>query len=106
MANERMYPILPCKEIDDAIAFYESIEFTRTYRQSRPNPHAVVAREDMHIHLFGMPEFDPAQSYGRVCIASCLSMNRARPPTCSEGMDEVQGESVVLRARRRVTGGC
>jgi catechol 2,3-dioxygenase-like lactoylglutathione lyase family enzyme len=69
MANERTYPILPCREIDEAIAFYEALGFTRTFRQLRPYPCAVVAREDIHIHLFGMPDFDPAQSYGSVIVA-------------------------------------
>lgn len=69
MANERTYPILPCRELDESIAFYETLGFKRTYRQLRPNPHAVVALEDIHIHLFGMEGFDPAQSYGSVIIA-------------------------------------
>ncbi|MCB8944748.1 MAG: VOC family protein [Ardenticatenaceae bacterium] len=68
MANERTYPCLPCRDIDEAIAFYEALGFTRTYRQLRPNPYAVVQREDIHIHLFGMPDFDPAASYGTVII--------------------------------------
>ncbi len=54
MANERTYPLLPCRDIDEAIAFYQALGFVRTYRQVRPNPSAVVAREDLHIHLFGM----------------------------------------------------
>jgi catechol 2,3-dioxygenase-like lactoylglutathione lyase family enzyme len=69
MANERTYPILPCRDIDESIAFYESIGFKRTYRQVRPNPYAVVALEDIQIHLFGMEGFDPAQSYGSVIVA-------------------------------------
>jgi catechol 2,3-dioxygenase-like lactoylglutathione lyase family enzyme len=69
MANERTYPILPCTELDESIAFYETLGFKRTYRQVRPNPHAVVALEDIQIHLFGMDGFDPAQSYGSVIIA-------------------------------------
>jgi hypothetical protein len=69
MANERTYPLLPCAEIDEAISFYESLGFKKTYRQIRPNPSAVVALEDIHIHLFGMDGFDPAQSYGSVIIA-------------------------------------
>ena len=73
MANERMYPILPCRELDEAIAFYEALGFARTYRQLRPNPYAVVARGDMQVHLFGMPDFDPEQSYGSVM------RGRARP---------------------------
>jgi catechol 2,3-dioxygenase-like lactoylglutathione lyase family enzyme len=68
MANERTYPCLPCRDLDEAITFYEVLGFTRTYRQLRPNPYAVVQREDLHIHLFGMPDFDPATSYGSVIV--------------------------------------
>ena len=69
MANERTYPCLPCGDLDESIAFYESLGFTRTYRQVRPNPYAVVAREDIQIHLFGIEGFDPAESYGSVIVA-------------------------------------
>jgi catechol 2,3-dioxygenase-like lactoylglutathione lyase family enzyme len=69
MANERTYPCLPCREIDESIAFYETLGFKRTYRQVRPNPYAVVALEDIHIHLFGMEGFNPADSYGSVIVA-------------------------------------
>ena len=68
MANERTYPTLPCKEIDEAISFYEMLGFKKTYRQLRPNPYAVVQLEDIHIHLFGMDGFNPADSYGSVII--------------------------------------
>ena len=69
MANERTYPCLPCGELDESISFYKSLGFTQTYRQIRPNPYAVVAREDLHIHLFGMEGFNPADSYGTVIVA-------------------------------------
>ena len=69
MANERTYPCLPCGDIDESIAFYESLGFKRTYRQVRPNPYAVVALEEIQIHLFGMDGFDPAESYGSVIVA-------------------------------------
>ena len=69
MANERTYPCLPCGDIDESIAFYESIGFKKTYRQVRPNPYAVVALEEIHIHLFGMDGFKPEDSYGTVIIA-------------------------------------
>jgi len=68
MANERTYPCLPCSDIDQAIAFYEALGFTRTYRQLNPNPYAVVGREEIQIHLFGMPNFNPADSYATVII--------------------------------------
>ena len=32
MADERTYPCLPCRTLDDSIAFYESLGFRRTYR--------------------------------------------------------------------------
>ncbi|HET9908460.1 MAG TPA: VOC family protein [Anaerolineales bacterium] len=68
MANERTYPCLPCRDIDESVAFYESIGFKRTYRQVRPNPYAVVALEEIHIHLFGMDGFNPEDSYGTTII--------------------------------------
>ena len=68
MANERTYPCLPCRDLDQAIDFYKALGFAQTYRQLRPNPYAVVAREDIQIHLFGMENFDPADSYGSVIV--------------------------------------
>lgn len=68
MANERTYPCLPCPNIDEAITFYETLGFKRTYRQLKPNPYAVVALEEIQIHLFGMDNFDPADSYGTVIV--------------------------------------
>ncbi len=68
MANERTYPCLPCPDIDQAVTFYAALGFTRTYYQLKPNPYAVVACEDLHIHLFGMDNFNPADSYGTVII--------------------------------------
>lgn len=67
--NERMYPILPCRDIDEAILFYAALGFRKTYRQVKPNPYAVVARDDMQVHLFSMDKFDPEQSYGSVAIS-------------------------------------
>ncbi|MEO7912064.1 MAG: VOC family protein [Roseiflexaceae bacterium] len=69
MANERTYPCLPCGNLDESIAFYQALGFKRTYRQIRPNPYAVVALEDIHIHLFGIEGFQAAESYGNVIVA-------------------------------------
>lgn len=68
MANERTYPGLPCREIDESVAFYESLGFKKTYGQVRPNPYAVVAREDFQVHLFGIEGFDPADSYATAIV--------------------------------------
>jgi hypothetical protein len=69
MANERLYPILPSRELDESISFYETLGFRRTYRQIRPNPYAVVELEDIQVHLCGIEGFNPADSYGSVIIA-------------------------------------
>lgn len=61
-------PLLPCRDLDESISFYEALGFTRTYRQQRPNPSAVVIRDGLGIHLFGMDGFDPRDSYGSVII--------------------------------------
>jgi catechol 2,3-dioxygenase-like lactoylglutathione lyase family enzyme len=66
--DERMYPILPCPDVDEAIAFYEALGFRRTYRQLRPNPAAVVERDAMAVHLAGIDGFDPQHSYASVII--------------------------------------
>ncbi|MEO8660225.1 MAG: VOC family protein [Bryobacteraceae bacterium] len=68
MANERTYPCLPCRDLDESVAFYEALGFKQTYRQLKPNPYGVVAREDIHLHLFGIENFDPALSYGNVIV--------------------------------------
>lgn len=67
MANETTIPLLPCRPLDDVGPFYQALGFEVTYRQARPNPYLALRREDLHLHFFGMPEFDPATSYG-----SCL----------------------------------
>lgn len=68
MAGERTYPILPCPDLDVAIAFYEMLGFTRTYRQLRPNPYGVVTRSDLQVHLAGMDNFDPSESYASTIV--------------------------------------
>lgn len=69
MANERTYPCLPCADLDSAVAFYETLGFARTYRQLKPNPYAVVQREDFYVHLFGIDGFDPNASLGNVIVS-------------------------------------
>jgi catechol 2,3-dioxygenase-like lactoylglutathione lyase family enzyme len=68
MANEVTIPALPCRDLDVSIAFYEALGFVRTFRQQRPNPYAVVSRDDFHVHLFTIDGFDPEQSYATVIV--------------------------------------
>ena len=101
----RMYPILPYPDVDEAIAFYESLGFTRTYRQVRPNPHAVVSLGDMHIHLSGIPGFDPADSYASVIVVvpdpDALYRSFAAGLRRAYGRLPVSGFPRITRPRKR-----
>jgi catechol 2,3-dioxygenase-like lactoylglutathione lyase family enzyme len=105
MANERTYPCLPCGEIDESIAFYEALGFTRTYRQVRPNPYAVVAREDLQIHLFGIEGFNPAESYGSAIVVvpdpDSLYRDFAAGLRKAHGKLPVAGIPRILRPRKK-----
>ena len=91
-----------------------------TYRQARPNPYAVVRREDVVVHLSGIAGFDPATSVSSVVVtvpdvagwhsafAAGLRQHYGRVP--------VAGVPRLLRIRRKQgtasgfslvdTGGC
>jgi catechol 2,3-dioxygenase-like lactoylglutathione lyase family enzyme len=105
MANERMYPILPCRDIDEAIAFYAALGFERTYRQVRPNPSAVVARGEMQIHLAGIDGFDPQQSYASVIVVvpdpDALYASFASGLRAAYGRLPVSGIPRLVRPRKR-----
>jgi len=68
MVGERMYPILPVPDLDEALTFYGALGFSVTYCQQRPNPYAVVALEDLQVHLSGIDGFDPSASVSSVII--------------------------------------
>ncbi len=105
MANERTYPALPCREIDESIAFYESLGFKTTYRQVRPNPYAVVTREDFHVHLFGIEGFVPADSYGTCIVAvpdpDSLYRDFAAGLRAAHGKLPVAGIPRITRPRKK-----
>jgi hypothetical protein len=105
MANERTYPLLPCSELDESIAFYKFLGFRQTYRQNRPNPYAVVVLEEIQIHLFGMEGFNPVDSYGSVIVAvpEPESLYRAFASGLREayGKLPVAGIPRILRPRKK-----
>lgn len=100
-----MYPILPCPDLDEAIAFYAALGFERTYRQVRPNPHAVVERGDLAVHLSGIDGFDPEQSYASVIIVvpdpDALYASFAAGLRAAYGRLPVAGIPRILRPRKR-----
>jgi hypothetical protein len=60
---DRMIPLLPCRSIDDQIAFYEALGFEVTYRQKAPNVYASVQRGAIELHFYVMKGYEPADSY-------------------------------------------
>jgi catechol 2,3-dioxygenase-like lactoylglutathione lyase family enzyme len=97
--------MLPCRDLDESIAFYESLGFKRTYYQLRPNPAAVVAREDWHIHLFGMNGFKSEDSYGSVIVVvpdpDSLYRDFAAGLRTAFGKLPVKGIPRILRPRKK-----
>ncbi|MFI6390745.1 VOC family protein [Nonomuraea sp. NPDC050547] len=68
MTGEKTVPLLPCRSIDEITEFYEMLGFTRTYRQTRPNPYVSLKRDDLELGFFGMPGFNPEDSYGSCVV--------------------------------------
>jgi hypothetical protein len=100
MAHEVTVPLLPCRSIDEIADFYAVPGFRTTHRQQRPNPYVVLQREDLHLHFFGIPEFDfgipefdPATSYGSclVLVEDIAELHRA----FADGMRAAYGRILV-----------
>src|SRR5258708_25067097 len=60
-------PILPCRNVNGIVSFYESLGFAKTYFQVRPNPYVIVRLGDIELHFFGLDDFEPEKSLGS-CI--------------------------------------
>ncbi|MEV4054569.1 hypothetical protein AB0J55_25515 [Amycolatopsis sp. NPDC049688] len=93
MANELTIPLLPCPSIDEIASFYEMLGFGITYRQTRPNPHVAVRREDINLHFFGMDGYDPAQSYS-TCLVVVADTGELFE-SFAAGMRSVHGKLLV-----------
>lgn len=105
MAGERTIPILPCRELDDVLLFYAALGFVVTYRQARPNPYAVVERDDLVLHFFGLADFDPEQSMGSaiVLVPDVDALHRAFADglRAAYGKVPLRGIPRLLRPRRK-----
>lgn len=67
MTGELTIPILPCRSIDETLAFYVALGFEVTYRQERPNTYGCVKLGDIDLHFFTMKGYEPKNSYS-TCI--------------------------------------
>ncbi|MGL5816011.1 MAG: hypothetical protein ACRCYR_00500 [Phycicoccus sp.] len=105
MAGERTYAILPCPDLEEALAFYAALGFALTYRQHRPNPYAVVGLEDIVIHLAGIDGFDPRKSVSSVIVtvpdADALHVAFETGLRTRYGRVPVAGIPRLLRPRRK-----
>lgn len=59
---EQAIPVLPCRSLDEALAFYGRLGFGVAGRYDE-HGYAVVRRGGWELHFFVMPELDPAASY-------------------------------------------
>jgi hypothetical protein len=66
--SARVVPILPCRELDDVVPFYEALGFEVTYRQDRPYPCLSVSRDGIDLFFGGIAGFVPADSYGSAIV--------------------------------------
>jgi hypothetical protein len=67
---ERTIPILPCRSIDEVLAFYVAIGFDVTYRQQHPNTYAIVQRGEIELQFFVLKSLDPANSYSTCYVTT------------------------------------
>jgi len=63
-------PALPCRSVEESLAFYELLGFERTYEQKRPYPYAVITRGGIAIHLFEIAGLVPEDSYTTILIVT------------------------------------
>lgn len=105
MADEITVPVLPCRSIDEIDAFSTMLGFTRTYYQTRPNPCIGLRREDLQLQFFGMPDFEPADSYGTCVVlvpdTTALFEAFAAAMRAAHGKILVSGIPRMTRPRRR-----
>jgi hypothetical protein len=50
------------------VRFYEVLGFAQTYYQQKPNPYLAVQREDLNLHFFSMPGYEPKDSYSTCLV--------------------------------------
>ena len=98
-------PILPCPDLDEALAFYGALGFSTAFRQVRPNPYAVVRREGWELHLAAIDGFDPEQSYASAIVvvpdAEELYAEFAAGLRAARGRVPLKGIPRLLRPRRK-----
>jgi excinuclease UvrABC ATPase subunit len=68
MSGASTIPLLPCVSLDETLDFYRALGFEVTYRQTAPNPYAVVRRTDFELHFYGLPKLEPASGHSTCLV--------------------------------------
>ncbi|MFY0407819.1 bleomycin resistance protein [Solicola sp. PLA-1-18] len=56
---ESSVPILPSRDLDETLAFYEALGFESRGAPPEQWGYVIVARGDLWLHFFSMPDVDP-----------------------------------------------
>lgn len=74
--TERAVPILPSRDLDETLAFYELLGFENRGAPPAEWNYLIVGRGELELHFFSMPDVDPlttsAMCYLRVADADAL----------------------------------
>lgn len=68
-------PILPCRDLDETLAFYGGLGFSIDFEESEPAPYAIVSFGEAELHFFGAaapPAAPLAGAYLRVESADAI----------------------------------
>ncbi len=98
---------MPCSDLEELLTFYTALGFEVTYRQERPNPWASVCRGGIDLHFFGMPAFDPANSYGTcvVLVPDTIALHAAFAAGLRAGYGKVPVSGIPRMTRPRKKSG-
>ncbi|MCL4115763.1 UNVERIFIED_CONTAM: hypothetical protein GTU68_056443 [Idotea baltica] len=94
-------PILPCKSIDETVAFYKAFGFEAKI-WGAPNHYAILTRETVELHFFQHLDLDPASSFAGCYIRvlnvddihrafSCANLNQTGIPRMVKVEDKPWG---------------
>ena len=61
--NESAVPILPSRDLDDTLRFYERLGFRNQGAPPDVWDYLIIGRGGIELHFFAMPEVDPLTTY-------------------------------------------
>ncbi len=90
MTHATTIPVLPCVSLDETLDFYGLLGFQRTYRQTTPNPYAVVEHDGAQLHFAGVKGLKPTEAY-TTCLVIVPEVERLHQ-TFAEALRSVFGK--------------